>query len=546
MKTLSEDVSTREIIKYLNKLENRISNIENRLRIFSGEESTIETPGSENSNETLAKEKNEDQLELRIGQFWLAKVGIVVLIIGFAFLLTLPYENFPLGIPSFIGFLLAGSLALLSRYWKNNFPYICSYLTGGAFVLLYFATLRLHFFSLTSIFGNIFFEIILLLIISAITLAYSIKKRSVYFSALSLTFAFATAIVSDNSFFLFFVTAFLSALVIYLKIKFQWQNLVIYGIVLAFFTHLLWFLNNPVIGKTFQLVSSPDINVLFLLLYASIFLFGNYMGEKTSEDYHTIISNALSIVFSYGLFLLITFIQYSSVIGFYHLTASIIFLMFSVLYWTKFKSKYSTFILAMTGYLALSVAIIIQFELPNFFIWLCWQSLLVLSTSVWFRSRFIVTANFIIYLLIIIAYLVYEGKINAVSISYGVVALLSARILNWKKDKLELKTEYMRNFYLLIALLIIPYALYNVLPPEFVGLSWLAVAIIYYALNIILKNKKYRWMALLTLLLTVVYVFILGISSSSSTYKIVSFLILGIVLILLSIIYSRNKLKAEK
>ena len=546
MKTLSEDVSTREIIKYLNKLENRISNIENRLRIFSGEESTIETPGSENSNETLTKEKNEDQLELRIGQFWLAKVGIVVLIIGFAFLLTLPYENFPLGIPSLIGFLLAGSLALLSRYGKNNFPYICSYLTGGAFVLLYFATLRLHFFSLTSIFGNIFFEIILLLIISAITLAYSIKKRSVYFSALSLTFAFATAIVSDNSFFLFFVTAFLSALVIYLKIKFQWQNLVIYGIVLAFFTHLLWFLNNPVIGKTFQLVSSPDINVLFLLLYASIFLFGNYMGEKTSEDYHTIISNALSIVFSYGLFLLITFIQYSSVIGFYHLTASIIFLMFSVLYWTKFKSKYSTFILAMTGYLALSVAIIIQFELPNFFIWLCWQSLLVLSTSVWFRSRFIVTANFIIYLLIIIAYLVYEGKINAVSISYGVVALLSARILNWKKDKLELKTEYMRNFYLLIALLIIPYALYSVLPPEFVGLSWLAVAIIYYALNIILKNKKYRWMALLTLLLTVVYVFILGISSSSSTYKIVSFLILGIVLILLSIIYSRNKLKAEK
>src|SRR3972149_9734723 len=546
MKTLSEDVSTKEIIKYLNKLENRISNIENRLRIFSGEESTIETPGSENSNETLAKEKNEDQLELRIGQFWLAKVGIVVLIIGFAFLLTLPYENFPLGIPSFIGFLLAGSLALLSRYWKNNFPYICSYLTGGAFVLLYFATLRLHFFSLPSIFGNIFFEIILLLIISAITLAYSIKKRSVYFSALSLTFAFATAIVSDNSFFLFFVTAFLSALVIYLKIKFQWQNLVIYGIVLAFFTHLLWFFNNPVIGKTFQLVSSPDINVLFLLLYASIFLFGNYMGEKTSEDYNTIISNALSIVFSYGLFLLITFIQYSSVIGFYHLTASIIFLMFSVLYWTKFKSKYSTFILAMTGYLALSVAIIIQFELPNFFIWLCWQSLLVLSTSVWFRSRFIVTANFIIYLLIIIAYLVYEGKINAVSISYGVVALLSARILNWKKDKLELKTEYMRNFYLLIALLIIPYALYNVLPPEFVGLSWLAVAIIYYALNIILKNKKYRWMALLTLLLTVVYVFILGISSSSSTYKIVSFLILGIVLILLSIIYSRNKLKAEK
>lgn len=546
MKALSEDVSTKELVKYLNKLEKRISNIENRLRIFSSEVPAKETAEEENSSEILVKERNEDQLELRIGQFWLAKVGIVVLIVGFAFLLTLPYENFPLGIPSVLGFSLAGGLALLSRYWKNNFPYIYSYLTGGAFVLLYFATLRLHFFSSAPIFRNVFIEIIFLLFISAITLAYSIKKRSVYFSSLSLTFAFVAAIVSDNSFLLFFTTAFLSVLIVYLRIRFQWRNLIIYGIVLAFFTHLLWFFNNPVLGKTFQLVSSPDINVLFLLLYASIFLIGNYMGEKTSEDYNVIISNALIIVFSYGLFLLITFVQYSSVIGFYHLLASIIFLMFSVLYWTKFRSKYSTFILAMTGYLALSIAIIIQFELPNFFIWLCWQSLLVLSTSVWFRSKFIVTANFFIYLLIIIAYLVYEGKINAVSISFGVVALLSARFLNWKKDKLELKTEYMRNSYLLIALLIIPYALYNVLPPGFVGLSWLAVAIVYYALSIILKNKKYRWMALLTLLLTVGYVFILGISSSSSTYKIVSFLILGVVLILLSIIYSRNKVKTEK
>lgn len=546
MKALSEDISVKEIIKYLNKLEKRISSIENRLRISSGEEFKEETPEPVDSNTTLVKEENEDQLELRIGQFWLAKVGIVVLIFGFAFLLTLPYENFPLGMPSLIGFLLAGGLALLSRYGKNNFPYICSYLTGGAFVLLYFATLRLHFFSSTSIFGNVFVEILLLLIISAITLTYSIKKRSVYFSALSLAFAFATLIVSDNSFFLFFGTAFFSALVVYLKLKFQWQNLIIYGIVLAFFTHLLWFFNNPVMGKTFQLVSSPDINVIFLLLYTSIFLFGNYIGERASEDYTTTISNALSVVLSYGLFVLITFIQYSSITGFYHLIASIIFLTFSVLYWTKFKSKYSTFILAMTGYMALSIAIIIQFELPNFFIWLCWQSLLVLSTSVWFRSKFIVTANFIIYLLIILAYLVYEGKINAVSISYGIVALLSARILNWKKDKLELKTEYMRNSYLLIALLIIPYALYNVLPSEFVGLSWLAVAMVYYALSIILKNKKYRWMTLLTLMLAVVYVFILGISSSSSTYKILSFLILGVVLILLSIIYSRNKLKTEK
>ena len=450
MKTLSEDSGTNEIINYLNKLEKRISKLENRSQIFGSEEPAAETTELKTSDETPVKERNEDQLEFRIGQFWLAKIGIIVLIIGFAFFLTLPHENFTPGVPSLLGFIFAGGLALLSRYWKNNFPYICSYLTGGAFVLLYFATLRLYFFSLNPIFKNIVIEIILLLLVSAITFVYSVKKRSIYFSALALTLAFASAIVSDNSFFIFFTIAFLSALVVYLNIKFQWQNLVIFGIVLAFFTHLLWFFNNPVLGKTFLLVTSQGINSLFLLLYASIFLFGNYIAAKPSEDYNTIISNTLIIVFSYGLFLLITLIQSPPAIGFYHLIASIVFLIFSVLYWTKFKSKYSTFVLAMTGYLALSVAIIIQFEVPNFFIWLCWQSLLVLSTAVWFRSRFIVTANFVIYFLIIVAYLAYEGKINTVSISYGVVALLSARILNWKKDKLELKNrvhEELISFY---------------------------------------------------------------------------------------------------
>ena len=546
MKTLPEDINANEIIKYLDKLEKRISEVENRLHILSGEEPVVESSVMENPDETLSKEKKEDQLELRIGQFWLAKIGIIVLIIGFAFLLTLPYRGFPSGVPSLLGFMFAGVLALFSYYSKNNFPYIYSYLTGGAFVLIFFATLRLHFFGSNPIVTNTVMEIILLLFISAVTLIFSLKRRSVYFSTLSLTFAFVTAIISDNHLFIFFTITFLSALVVYLKIKYQWQNLFIYGIILVFLTHLIWFFNNPVLGKTFQLVSTTEINALFLLLYASIFLLGNYIGKNISEDYNTIISNTLIIIFSYGLFLFITLIQNPSLIGFYHLIASIIFLIFSVLYWTKFKSKYTTFILAMTGYLALSVAIIIQFEIPNFFIWLCWQSLLVLSTAVWFKSKFIVTANFVIYLLIIVAYLVSEGKINAVSISYGIVALLSARILNWKKDTLELKTEYMRNSYLLIALLIIPYALYNVLPAGIVGLSWLAVAIIYYAISILLKNKKYRWMALLTLLLTVLYILILGISSSSHAYKIISFLILGVVLILLSIVYSKNKLKSEK
>ena len=77
------------------------------------------------------------------------------------------------------------------------------------------------------------------------------------------------------------------------------------------------------------------------------------------------------------------------------------------------------------------------------------------------------------------------------------------------------------------------------------AISWVALAFLYYTLSLLLKNKKYRWMAIITLLLTVVYVFILGITSEDFTYKIISFLVLGVVLVAVSLIYTRIRNKAD-
>ena len=200
----------------------------------------------------------------------------------------------------------------------------------------------------------------------------------------------------------------------------------------------------------------------------------------------------------------------------------------------------------MTGYGALSIAIILQFDMPDFFMWLCFQSLLVVSTAVWFRSKFIILANFIIFLLIFFAFLILSGATSGISLSFGIVALLSARILNWKKDQLELKTEQMRNAYLLTALLIIPYSLYQLLPSGFVAFSWIAVAILYYVFSLMLKNVKYRYMSLATFMLTVLYVFVLGITSEETIFKILSFLVLGGALVIISIVYTRNRNKSTK
>jgi uncharacterized membrane protein len=182
--------------------------------------------------------------------------------------------------------------------------------------------------------------------------------------------------------------------------------------------------------------------------------------------------------------------------------------------------------------------------MPDYFVWLCWQSIIVITTAVWFRSRFIVVANFAIYLTIFGAYLISAPTVSTISVSFGVVALLSARILNWRRDQLALRTEMMRNAYLASALLFLPYALYHSVPPQFVSASWLILAAFYYIAGRTLKSRKYRWMALLTMSLTILYVFINDLTTVDPIVRIVSFLVVGSALLAISMVYSRKRRKA--
>ena len=544
MAKLSEHSGSGQIIAYLKELEKRISRLESHLNIEAPKKQKIDVQEvvSESVNQTSDR---AESLEFHIGEFWFAKVGIVILAIGIAFLLTFPYQNLPSILPAFFGYILTAAIFIFSHYWRKSFSLISRYLLGGGLILLYFTTLRLYFFSDQPVITNLTFEIILLSLIVIINLTVSAKRESVYLTSLSLTMGYVTALISDQSYVIFFILVLMSILTVYFKLKFQWHRLIIYGILLTFFAHFLWFLNNPFLGNELELVTSPQSNLIFILIYILIFASGNYLRNSDLPEDNIVIASTFLICFGgYGLYLLLTIIRFQESQALFHLLASILFLGSSIAFWVKEKSKFSTFFYAMFGYAALSVAIIAEFKSPNFFVWLSWQSIIVISTAIWFRSKFIIVANFLIYAILFFAYIVMSGTISLTSLSFGLVALISARIMNWQKDRLELKTESMRNAYLASAFFIFPYALYHIVPSGYVSLSWIGVTLFYFVLSIILNNKKYRWMAILTLLLTVTYILIIGIVKLEPALRIASLLILGIALLAISIIYTRIRARS--
>jgi hypothetical protein len=245
------------------------------------------------------------------------------------------------------------------------------------------------------------------------------------------------------------------------------------------------------------------------------------------------------------LFLLHTVGAYRGTLASLHLAAFVVLLGVAVAFWRREQSRLATFFYAMTAYLALSLAIVKAVNGPAVFVWLSVQSVIVVATAIWFRSRFIVVANFLIYVLIVLGYVVAVKVESGISLGFGLVALASARILHWQQRRLELKTELMRNAYLVSAFVVFPYALYHLVAGKLVALAWVGLALFYYVANLVVRSPKFRWMGHGTLLLTALYLAIAGTSRFSPAYRVLSFLVLGTVLLAVSLVFTRLRKRRE-
>lgn len=539
---------TTQLEETLRRLEARIARIETYLqfgplpetRAHEGVEALMATP-------QVSKEEKEAALELKIGEFWLARVGIVALLVGTAFFIAYPLEVLPPLVHSLIGYLAVAGLFAASRFWRTTYPFLSRILFGGGLLLLYYATLRLHFFTEPPLLTHKPAALILLLLVVGGHFYFASQRRSEFLTGLAVFLGYVTALVADVTHFTLPLVAITAAVTIYFLMQYGFKIVGLLSVVWAYLTHLLWLLGNPLLGHPLQAVAAHQYNLVYLFIYAAVFALPNLLrAEEAPADATKILLPLLNGAGFFGVAFLVTITFFAAERAGLNFLISACFLIVAILSWVWRESRYATSFYACFGYMALSAAIFTRFASPQYFIWLGWQSLLVISTAIWFRSKIVIVANTFIYLGIFLVYLISSPSTGAVNVSYAIVALLSARLLNWKTERLALKTELMRNAYLASAFVIIPYGLYHAMPRNYVSLSWLGAAVFYFVMSLLLKNKKYRWMAMLTILLTVIYVFAIDLARLEAGYRILSFLALGVVLLVISLLYARAHKKTAQ
>jgi hypothetical protein len=526
-------VAPSELAEKVRRLEARLAVVEERLQLGDAN-GTAETPAA------TGLPGMDEEMEFKLGQEWFSRVGIAALGLGVAFTLSLPFRDLPPAFPSLFGYILAAGLFALAGRCPRPLELISGHLRATAMALAYFASLRLCFFgavhalSADSAAGGL-----VLTLTAAVNLAIGLRRKSPWLCGLALFTGYATALAVGSPAFALSLVALFSLAAVAASAVLGRPAPILVGMPLGYAAYLAWAMNNPFMGRPIQPVAHPPWAPGILLVCMVFFAAG--LRRSMRGDRESTLANAgflLNALAGYGLFFLHTLAASDSWFAGDQVAAFATLLGLAVLL-VRDRGGVGSFVYAMTGFLALSFAIIKVAELPGVFAWLSVQSVIVVATAIWLRSRFMIVANFLIYIAITACYVAVARSEHGISLGFGLVALVTARLLGWQQERLALRTELMRNAYLIAAFLIFPYGLYHIVPGAWIGLAWVGAALVYYLLATLLGNRKYRLMGHATLLLTALYLAIAGISRLEPLFRNLSFLVLGTVLLIASLIFTR-------
>jgi len=544
-----QDNELGKIGKRLQSIELRLNRLESALIITDNKnayrsEEQAKTVDLLLNSDTLNEE--ETGIESQIGRFGLAWLGNIVLLFGISFLTQYLMNLGHRFLPVILGYIAAASIFFLANYLKKTNVHLAFMFKMNAQILLFYITLKLHFFSAFPVISDKTISVIILLLLVLIQAFFSISNKSQAFAALSVLFALTTAIIGDTTHFMLPIVTLTAAGAIYYFYRFKWEPLLVVTIFLTYISFFLWLFGNPLMGHTMQMILEHHLGIIYFFgLGACFSIVLLFRTKETSCD-----SFLIGVTFTNGI--LFTFLLLLVVLRFFSTDYVSLFtaiticcLIYSTILHLRSDWNFASAFYALYGFMAMSIALYGLFGLPRIYLLLSVQSLIVVSMALWFRNRLIAILNSVLFMAILTVYLLSSKSVDGVNFSFALIALISARIINWKRSRLKIQTDLIRNLYLIEGFLMVLYALFHGVPRQFVTLSWTMAALLYFLLSFILKNVKYRYMALGTMICAAFYLFIVDLARIEIIYRVLALLFLAAISIGISIYYTNRIKKSD-
>jgi len=518
-------------------------------------------------------EKTKESFEFVFGKYWLNRIGVVLVFLGVSFFIGYAFKY----LGAFTKVLLGYLLALLFFTWgrsleqKEKYKKLATGFLGLSWGLAYLVTYAMYYIEATKIIDNPILELWLLAGVSFSAIIYNLKYRSWVITSFTFLLAFITAGLGDVDYSSLIYCTLLIGSIAYLSSRLKWYKFLLFGICGTYFTYIYWL--HPQIVKSFlvsQEFSIPvyqfhlSFGVLFMgWLLFTLALFGLKPENKEKSGYllSGVLLNAVFFAFL-GLSELYRVRPHLDLfwdVRFWFLIGlAISYFLLALLYKI---SKYPRFIVLSISCASIFIimAIIVRVPLLSVgFFWL-WQVLILFTLGFYYRERIYRFLACLLSLAIILrlfivdysSYRYYEFlgadiKHNILIFSFAaIIFYLLAALAKQKRIASGLgsgERKFIRSFAVWATFLLV-FLLGAEVDKKWISSAWALLGISSLGIGFLLKDKLYRACGLSAISLACLKLFFVDLSKINNIYKIFAFVFLGLVLLGISLFYSKAQEK---
>ena len=260
--------------------------------------------------------KTVSAIEETLGTNWLPKIGIIMIVIGFALLGILELGKLGAAgkvlLSYFASVVLLGGGIYLERH--ERYRLLGRTGIGGGWALLFFSTFGMYHVGAMRVFPPdlkwLTVDCALMLIVAVAMALHTLRYRSQFVTGLAFLLGYFTVALSQDNVYSLSAGVFLAIGLVSIVLRMGWFELEVFGILSTYLTHLYWLYRllgiNGAQGHSF-----PEYHASLAILFFYWLTFRiSYVVRSIKSDFEEHVSTAAAIV---NMFLLLGCLKFQSV-----------------------------------------------------------------------------------------------------------------------------------------------------------------------------------------------------------------------------------------
>jgi uncharacterized membrane protein len=230
----------------------------------------------------------KESFEVRLGTYWLPRIGIAVLLTGMVFFAA--YVTPRLSVPHKVamGYLACIVLGGLGLWLEKKLPAFARILQAGALALAYFVTYAAHFVEAFRVIQSPTVAIAMLSVVVAFIVAVAQERQSPTLGGMALFFGYYTSIISGVATFTLASNAVLALAAIFFLARNRWVTISFGAVLATYLTYMIWVWKLSRWGNVDHLLfdsgyldaASFRLRAAFLSLYWLLFAAGGLIVRR--------------------------------------------------------------------------------------------------------------------------------------------------------------------------------------------------------------------------------------------------------------------------